>query len=288
MKVLYGLLFIIVSVKGHARLIEPPSRSSMWRYGFDNPADYQDNEGFCGGFKHQWDDLDGKCGICGDAFDADPKDHEAPGGRFANGIIVKEYKSGDKMKVSVEVTANHKGFFTFKLCPNNNIHQDPTQECFDKHHLNLASGEVNFTVPDEGSKTFEMELELPEELSCDQCILQWTYRAGNNWGVDPDGTGCVGCGHQEHFRACADIKIIGTTDPSTMSPFNPVTTKKPKPSTTKAPKPTATVKPPTTTHKGHKACKSVPPYNGANMDTWCDQNCNAIYPNCPEDHCKCQ
>ena len=51
MKVFYGLLFIIVSVKGHARLIEPPSRSSMWRFGFDNPADYQDNEGFCGGFK---------------------------------------------------------------------------------------------------------------------------------------------------------------------------------------------------------------------------------------------
>ena len=82
-----------------------------------------------------------------------------------------------------------------------------------RHHLNLVSGEANFTVPDEGNKPFEMELELPEGLSCDQCILQWTYRAGNNWGVDPDGTGCVGCGHQEHFRACADIKIIGNTDP---------------------------------------------------------------------------
>ena len=74
-----------------------------------------------------------------------------------------------------------------------------------------------------------------------------------------------------------------------MSPFNPVTTEKPKPTTTKGPKPTTTVRPPpTTTHKGHKACKSVPPYKGPSMDAWCDQNCNAIYPNCPEDHCKCQ
>ena len=33
-------------------------------------------------------------------------------------------------------------------------------------------------------------------LSCDQCILQWTYTAGNNWGNCPNGTGAVGCGPQ--------------------------------------------------------------------------------------------
>jgi len=35
---------------GHARLMEPPSRASMWRAGFDNPADFNDNQGYCGGF----------------------------------------------------------------------------------------------------------------------------------------------------------------------------------------------------------------------------------------------
>ena len=38
-------------VSGHARVLHPPSRSSMWRFGFDNPIDYNDNEGFCGGIK---------------------------------------------------------------------------------------------------------------------------------------------------------------------------------------------------------------------------------------------
>ena len=38
-------------VSGHARLLQPPSRSSMWRFGFDNPPDYTDNQGFCGGIK---------------------------------------------------------------------------------------------------------------------------------------------------------------------------------------------------------------------------------------------
>jgi hypothetical protein len=43
---------------------------------------------------------------------------------------------------------------------------------------------------------------------CEQCILQWTYIAGNNWGNCPNGTSGLGCGNQEHFRSCADIKIV--------------------------------------------------------------------------------
>ena len=60
-------------------------------------------------------------------------------------------------------------------------------------------------------------------------LLKWTYKTGNSWGTDPDGTSCVGCGPQEHFRACADIKINGddndpepTAAPPTTS--NPVQT----------------------------------------------------------------
>ena len=33
----------------HGRLLEPPSRASMWRMGFQNPQDYNDNALFCGG-----------------------------------------------------------------------------------------------------------------------------------------------------------------------------------------------------------------------------------------------
>merc|ERR1712098_674476 len=33
------------------------------------------------------------------------------------------------------------------------------------------------------------------------------YVAANNWGVCEDGTGKVGCGPQEEFRACSDISI---------------------------------------------------------------------------------
>lgn len=55
---------------GHGRLIEPPSRASAWRYGFDTPHDYNDHELFCGGFTRQWVQNEGRCGVCGDPWDA--------------------------------------------------------------------------------------------------------------------------------------------------------------------------------------------------------------------------
>lgn len=63
-------LLVIGKVSAHGRLIEPPSRASMWRYGFDTPHDYNDHECYCGGFTRQWQRNKGKCGICGDPWDS--------------------------------------------------------------------------------------------------------------------------------------------------------------------------------------------------------------------------
>ena len=43
---------------------------------------------------------------------------------------------------------------------------------------------------------------VDQRLTCSQCILQWTYKAGNNWGVCNNGTGALGCGNQ--VRKMAD------------------------------------------------------------------------------------
>ena len=37
-------------VHGHGRMMDPPSRNAMWRFGYPNPVNYNDNEVFCGGF----------------------------------------------------------------------------------------------------------------------------------------------------------------------------------------------------------------------------------------------
>ena len=86
------LVFAVKSSFQHARLMEPPSRASMWRVGFPTPRDVDDNQSYCGGYGVQYGTNGGKCGICGDPWHENPRAHEAPGGIYATGIIVKTYK----------------------------------------------------------------------------------------------------------------------------------------------------------------------------------------------------
>jgi hypothetical protein len=58
-------------------------------------------------------------------------EHEAPG-RFATGLIVRRYTSGQIINVEVQITADHKGYFTFRVCPNEDFRLDKGQDCFDR------------------------------------------------------------------------------------------------------------------------------------------------------------
>ena len=44
----------------------------------------------------------------------------------------------------VDITANHQGYFIFKLCQNNDIFQDPNQSCFDQMPLWVGGGDPKF------------------------------------------------------------------------------------------------------------------------------------------------
>lgn len=100
---------------GHGRLIEPPSRASAWRYGFNTPPDYNDHELYCGGFTRQWKRNGGKCGECGDAWDMpEPRPHEN-GGQWGQGVIVRRYSPGADITIRVELTASHMGYVHINL-----------------------------------------------------------------------------------------------------------------------------------------------------------------------------
>ena len=73
----------------------------------------------------------GKCGICGDKYDAEVRSHEV-GGMYATGQIVQDYIQGQKFSVIVDITANHRGHFEFRLCPYVNETEEVTQECLDQ------------------------------------------------------------------------------------------------------------------------------------------------------------
>lgn len=43
------LLFLVAGSHEHGMLVDPVNRSSMWRKGYNTPANYEDNQLFCGG-----------------------------------------------------------------------------------------------------------------------------------------------------------------------------------------------------------------------------------------------
>lgn len=162
-----------MQVHGHGMVLEPPNRSSMWRYGFPTPLNYQDNENFCGGFHTQHEIYGGKCGICGDNYgQARPRDNE-DGGKYGLGIVGRTYHSGANIQAIVRITASHMGKFEFSLC--NLDLEEESEECFAKYPLErLGSEEYNIDrVAD-----YSEYLKLPEGLTCERCVLRWTYTAG--------------------------------------------------------------------------------------------------------------
>ncbi|XP_076312351.1 uncharacterized protein LOC143225968 [Tachypleus tridentatus] len=250
----------------------------------------------------------GKCGICGDAWnDPQPRKNEA-GGVYGKGIIVRKYQSGQEITVKVQLTANHKGFFEFKLCPNNNPRKVATQECLDRYPLALADGSgYKYIVPNNRAETYSVQLRLPSGLTCTQCVFQWTYTAGNNWGTCEDGSQKVGCGPQETFRGCADVTIQGgkfdpirPQQPETFSLPTPTKrvwrptrrphirpTSKPKPITEKPKLVTNQAPPLQRPHGRRKICYPVSIWKRVpGMDVWCINNCSRGF--CPPSHCACE
>ena len=270
---------IVALVSGHGRLIDPPSRNSAWRYGFETPRQDTDNELNCGGFNVQWSTNKGKCGVCGDAHHLKPgKALYTHPGKYATGTITKTYREGQEIKVVVDVTSNHQGYFTFSV---GDIGSPPiTQEKL-SYVLRQPNGDTKWKINSHGNDVFTIRLRLPRGLTCDHCVLQWWWRVGNNWGCDGKRDCGMGKGPQETFVNCADIRIT-KSDGSVPPPPAPT---RPPPPTEAPPEPPKPTKPLPTNAPNPEGCRSIPPYKSKQMDDWCRRNCTTGY--CPATHCKC-
>ena len=215
-------LFCLQLSEQHSIFLEPPSRPTIGKV---KPQcglrwNYQHNELWCGGMSVQHNVVNqGRCGICGDEYGgAHP--HQA-GGLYATGIIARSYHVGQTIDVAIDLVANHLGFFTFAICPHNDIHSSPSPQCFYDNQLKVFDPRLLTTSSysaHHSSGLKRMKLQLPANMTCSQCILQYTYTSGNNWGSGPQSAevsslDCLdlepkrGCGIQETFRGCADVCI---------------------------------------------------------------------------------
>jgi hypothetical protein len=95
--IILALSMSIQKIAGHGRLMDPPSRSSIWRLpefsSYSPPINYDDNQLFCGGL-HQEDNPGTNCGVCGDPLDQSrPRDNEIGGVYYNTGYITRAYNA---------------------------------------------------------------------------------------------------------------------------------------------------------------------------------------------------
>ncbi|KAK0181807.1 hypothetical protein PV327_000004 [Microctonus hyperodae] len=198
----------ISEIFGHGMLIEPVNRGSAWKKGFKTPINYDDDGNYCGGHTAHFIVNKGKCGVCGDNYSVKQPRANENGGVYGTGTIVQTYIEGQQLQAIVQLTTNHWGTFDFALCPLENMNDMETEECFAKHPIKLADGERKYTIKSGRNGIFKINLILPKGVSCNHCSLRWNYRVANSWGICEDGHEAMGCGAQETFRTCSDIRIL--------------------------------------------------------------------------------
>ncbi|KAF5292924.1 hypothetical protein FQA39_LY13804 [Lamprigera yunnana] len=167
--------FVVVSTNGHGMMLDPPNRSSLWRFNSSFPINYDDNQNFCGGFDVQWNVYDGRCGVCGDSFgDPRPRMNENTG-TYGLGYIVADYPAGSVIDVNISLTANHKGHFKYSLCELKDVSKPEDDDCF--NDLLLENGEKWYKI-NSGINVVINRVQLPQKYTCKHCVLMWHYRTG--------------------------------------------------------------------------------------------------------------
>jgi len=157
---------------------------------------------------------------------------------------------------------------------------EATQSCLDKHPLTQLDGEPEFPIHEtEHNIIITRKAQLPQGLHCSRCVLQWTWTAANSWGICDNGTSGLGCGAQETFRNCADIRIVTRTQflPATDNP-RAIIIRDPK---AKNEWRVLVVR--------SQVCIATHAWKsyGSSINAWCQQNCLAYPPNCPANICTC-
>ena len=108
------------------------------------------------------------------------------------------YSVGQKILVGADITANHKGYFEFRVCPQSNPNTPVSEDCLQRHllqgdggtrwdwepelgtkQISMFSNEFILIFPKlyryyikSGTGRFSTFVKLPERLRCEHCVLQ--------------------------------------------------------------------------------------------------------------------
>lgn len=74
------------------------------------------------------------------------------------------------------LTANHRGYFYFQLCKLDGAQE--SDACFAANRLKLTNGSDQYPLTVDETGWYNTTLQLPSGLTCNHCVLQWTYNVG--------------------------------------------------------------------------------------------------------------
>ncbi|KAK3577337.1 hypothetical protein CHS0354_008433 [Potamilus streckersoni] len=197
------------SVQGRAILVEPPHRSSLWRFNYNTTINPQDDNLNCGGYQWQWEKHGGKCGVCGDRFNGSQDNDDK--GKYASGIIVRHYLEGRYLNITFDISNNLLGYVEFKLCPRNGTTWGLNQSCFDQYPLwiNESDG-YRYYIGSLGG-IYDIHVFPPKSVTCTHCVLQWKFVTGRpRW--HEDDCRCLDREKREQYINCADVEILPRGD----------------------------------------------------------------------------
>ncbi|KAK3104716.1 hypothetical protein FSP39_008492 [Pinctada imbricata] len=279
------------------RIADPPDRFTLWRYEHPGvPVHREDLRTNCGGAENQWIKNRGKCGYCGDPYTG-PRKHEF-GGKYFSTTISRNYSQNSVIYITAETPSKLRGWFEFSLYKGEN--RDDYL-----HNLNLMEYKLKVPIIDKHrvpvtrSGVHVIPLELPRNVTCQNCFIQWKLHTDSLWGcrsfTDPSSC-CVGCGDiQEEMYGCIDISISPTenTDSQTISNDDRLMYKNWWCSQCQGHGCDRSMCYNENDRGRHrrqaKTCQGAAPYaNLAGITEWCNANCNnGIYSYCPPTHCQC-
>ncbi|XP_067671635.1 uncharacterized protein [Haliotis asinina] len=197
---------LVAMVTARGRMVDPPNRSSLWRYGYQLPINRNDSDLTCGANLIPYlPDMDEWCGVCGDPIFT-PRDHELHGKYVPRYVVTRTFKTRT-MCVSIQVDTFLGGYFEFSVCPHNFLDEAVTQECFSDYQLSIVGHGRRYYPHQVG--LHQVKLVIPQDLTCRHCVLQWRWVTDQYLLAD-----CSGylippriCYAPNEIRNCADIAI---------------------------------------------------------------------------------
>lgn len=238
----------------------------------------------------------GIANLCGDPFESDKA---CIPGRFEKMPCDPQetYQQGGIMRTQVDIAANHGGFWEISICDSTEI----SQECFDKNKLlTVEHGIEQWHIMDrkidnpnnKNPDSYFMDWQLPADLACEHCVVQWTWWTAHNCVYPCDEAVCGFYANRNNFivrpgepdfkvgvcetkfpareqqpqvfRNCADIRIEGNGSGGSKTPAEPTsadraTAPQPAPAAGSVPEqPMLTEEPDSTPMEQDSAVESVP------------------------------